>query len=96
MTFAFKRERFIFVFVIVRFKMSSETQTTIRIFVVSASGGGRQEVRISPELTVADFKRELHSINEVAVEDQRLIYRGRILKDEDTLSSYGKLSLLPF
>lgn len=68
--------------------MSSEAQT-IRIFVVSASGGGRQEVRISPELTVADFKRELQLINEVAPEDQRLIYRGRILKDEDTLSSYG-------
>jgi len=75
--------------------MSSETQT-IRIFVVSASGGGRQEVRISPELTVADFKRELHLINEVAPEDQRLIYRGRILKDEDTLSSYGMFFTLPF
>eukprot|EP00210_Caulerpa_lentillifera_P008454 g8066.t1 len=69
--------------------MSSEAEE-IRIFVVSASGGSRQEVRISPELTVADFKRELHSINEqVAPEDQRLIYRGRILKDQDKLSSYG-------
>jgi len=61
----------------------------ISIQVVSTSGGPRVTVSISPDATVLEFKHELHKLTDVPLEEQRLIYRGRILKDEDTLQSYG-------
>ena len=61
----------------------------ISIEVVSTSGGPRVTVSISPESTVLEFKQELNRATNIPLEEQRLIYRGRILKDEDTLQSYG-------
>lgn len=61
----------------------------ISIDVVSTSGEPRVSVTVLPSITVLEFKRELNKINDVPLEEQRLIYRGRILKDEDTLQSYG-------
>jgi ubiquilin len=50
------------------------------------------QVSTSDSLTVLEFKQMLSSpeLSDVPVEQQRLIYKGRVLKDELTLESYGK------
>lgn len=68
----------------------------ISIQVVSTSGGPRVTLSVSPDITVLEFKQELNRRTEVPLEEQRLIFRGRILKDEDTLQSYGKSQFLVF
>lgn len=41
-------------------------------------------------MKVALVKEEIVKAIDVPVVQQRLIYKGRILKDEQTLESYGK------
>lgn len=61
----------------------------ISIQVVSTAGGPRVSLTVSPDISVLEFKQELSKLNGAPLEELRLIYRGRILKDEDTLQSYG-------
>ncbi|CAI0469160.1 unnamed protein product [Linum tenue] len=56
---------------------------------VRCSNGTKFTVRTSLESTVQAFKLLLAQNCDVAAEQQRLIYKGRILKDDQTLVSYG-------
>ncbi|KAL9141750.1 hypothetical protein ABFS82_14G124800 [Erythranthe guttata] len=56
---------------------------------IRCSNGSKFSVNTSLELTVADFKGLLAQNCDVTAEQQRLIYKGRILKDDQTLVSYG-------
>ncbi|KAK1303476.1 Ubiquitin-like protein-NEDD8-like protein RUB3 [Acorus calamus] len=56
---------------------------------IRASNGSKFSVQTTIESTVAAFKAALVEKCEVPVEQQRLIYKGRILKDDRTLESYG-------
>ncbi|KAL2493519.1 Ubiquitin domain-containing protein DSK2b [Forsythia ovata] len=56
---------------------------------VRCSNGSKFSVRTSIESTVGDFKALLAQSCDVPSEQQRLIYKGRILKDDQTLVSYG-------
>lgn len=58
---------------------------------VRCSNGSKFSVRTSLESTVESFKALLAQNCDVPANQQRLIYKGRILKDDDhTLLSYGK------
>ncbi|KAI8906476.1 putative ubiquitin domain-containing protein [Gorgonomyces haynaldii] len=46
------------------------------------------QVEIDPQLTVLDLKLEIETKNQTKPEHQRLIYAGRVLKDEETLATY--------
>lgn len=46
------------------------------------------EVRVSSDMVVKTFKELIQSEHGVPVERQRIIYRGKVLKDEETLGSY--------
>ncbi|XP_030512911.1 ubiquitin domain-containing protein DSK2b-like isoform X2 [Rhodamnia argentea] len=56
---------------------------------VRCSNGAKIAVRASLESTIGAFKSALARDCEVPADQQRLIYKGRILKDDQTLASYG-------
>lgn len=59
-------------------------------FKVKASGDKNHTVTMSPTATVADLKTKLASeeFENIPIERQRLIYSGRVMKNEETLGSY--------
>lgn len=57
---------------------------------IRCSNGNKFSVRASLGSTVVDFKDLLAQNCDVPANQQRLIYKGRILKDDQTLDSYGK------
>ncbi|KAJ8531429.1 hypothetical protein K7X08_026863 [Anisodus acutangulus] len=56
---------------------------------IRCSRGSKFSVHVRLDSTVRSFKSKLAQHANIAVEQQRLIYKGRILKDEQTLESYG-------
>ncbi|XP_073001218.1 ubiquitin domain-containing protein DSK2a-like [Typha latifolia] len=56
---------------------------------VRCSNGSKFSVQTDLGATVGAFKALIAVNSEVPPEQQRLIYKGRILKDEQTLTSYG-------
>lgn len=56
---------------------------------VRCSNGSKVTVRSGLDSTVAAFKSLLAQNCDVPADQQRLIYKGRILKDDQTLESYG-------
>ncbi|KAG0497761.1 hypothetical protein HPP92_002158 [Vanilla planifolia] len=56
---------------------------------VRCSNGTKFSVQTTLDATVGAFKALLAEKCDVPVQQQRLIYKGRILKDEKTLKSYG-------
>lgn len=56
---------------------------------IRSSNGSKFSVQTDLESTVGSFKVVLAEKCDVPAEQQRLIYKGRILKDEQTLVSYG-------
>ena len=61
---------------------------------VRCSNGSKFSVQISLESTVRAFKAVLSQNCDIPAEQQRLIYKGRILKEDQTLESYGILTFL--
>nr|XP_009408183.1 PREDICTED: ubiquitin domain-containing protein DSK2a isoform X2 [Musa acuminata subsp. malaccensis] len=59
---------------------------------VRCSNGSRFSVEAAIDSTVGTLKAALVEKCDVPAEQQRLIYKGRILKDEQTLQSYGLAS----
>ncbi|KAM7516027.1 hypothetical protein LguiA_005610 [Lonicera macranthoides] len=56
---------------------------------VRCSNGSKFSVQIRLESTVGSFKSVLAQNCDIPAEQQRLIYKGRILKDDQSLESYG-------
>ncbi|WOH11713.1 hypothetical protein DCAR_0831204 [Daucus carota subsp. sativus] len=56
---------------------------------VRCSNGSKFSVRASVGSTVSQFKQIVAENCDVPAVQQRLIYKGRILKDDQTLDSYG-------
>ncbi|KAH8497765.1 hypothetical protein Peur_073046 [Populus x canadensis] len=74
-------------------KMSNEQQGQGEegavVINIRCSNGAKFTVRTSLESTVGVFKSLLAQNCDVPPDQQRLIYKGRILKDDQTLHSYG-------
>ena len=56
---------------------------------IRCSNGSKFAVRTSLDSTVSAFKALVAQNCDVPADQQRLIYKGRILKDDQTLVSYG-------
>ncbi|KVI03001.1 Heat shock chaperonin-binding [Cynara cardunculus var. scolymus] len=56
---------------------------------IRCSSGTKFSVQVSLESSVESFKSVLAQNCDIPAEQQRLIYKGRILKDDQTLKSYG-------
>ncbi|OMO92019.1 hypothetical protein COLO4_17934 [Corchorus olitorius] len=63
---------------------------------IRCSNGTKFTVRSSLESTVGSFKALLAQNCDIPADQQRLIYKGRILKDDQTLQSYDKIFLLNY
>lgn len=63
---------------------------------IRCSNGSKFSVLVSLDSTVGSFKSILADQSEVPADQQRLIYKGRILKDDQTLQSYGAFLLHSF
>ena len=63
---------------------SSEIELTVK-----SVGAESCQLRVSRDMSVMDFKRAVSPQMNVPVDRQRLIYRGRVLKDDHKLSDYG-------
>lgn len=61
---------------------------------IKASNGSTTEVEFesSSETTVAELKAAIETKLEIPASQQRLIFKGKILKDEGTLESYNIVS----
>jgi len=60
--------------------------TEITFNVKPQAGGDDFSVTITLESTVAQVKEQIHEKTSIEKEHMRLIFKGRILKDEQTLS----------
>ncbi|GMH02907.1 hypothetical protein Nepgr_004746 [Nepenthes gracilis] len=56
---------------------------------IRCSNGSKFSVRTGLDSTVGAFKSKVAQNCDVPADQQRLIYKGRILKDDQTLESYG-------
>lgn len=56
---------------------------------IRCSNGSKFSVRTSLDSTVESFKELVAEKSDVPANQQRLIYKGRILKDDQSLLSYG-------
>lgn len=61
---------------------------------IRCSNGSKFTVRTSLESTVEAFKAVLAQNCDVPADQQRLIYKGRILKGDQTLQSYGTVRFI--
>lgn len=59
---------------------------------IRCSNGTKFSVRTTLESSVGSFKVLVAQNCDVPADQQRLIYKGRILKDDQTLQSYGDFS----
>lgn len=62
---------------------------------VRCSNGNKFTVEVDLSATVLALKGLLVEKSEIPVDQQRLIYKGRVLKDEHLLNSYGQSFHLP-
>ena len=61
---------------------------------VRCSNGTKFSVTTSLDSTVESFKELIAQNSDVPANQQRLIYKGRILKDDQTLLSYGNFLII--
>jgi uncharacterized ubiquitin-like protein YukD len=59
---------------------------------VRCSNGNKFSLPVDLTSTVRDLKVLLVERSEIPADQQRLIYKGRVLKDDSTLESYGVIS----
>lgn len=55
---------------------------------IKSSNDQNIKITTNPTSTIRSLKAELASLNKVPAANQRLIYSGRVLKDDDTIGSY--------
>lgn len=61
----------------------------MRLVVKPTAGGPAHDVEAQPADTVAELKAKLSPASGIAAAEQRLVWKGQILKDERSLESYG-------
>jgi ubiquilin len=65
--------------------------TTEIVVTIKCSNADKTEITCSASTTVIEFKKLIAEKLNIPAEQQRLIYKGRILKDENSLEQYGSL-----
>ena len=60
----------------------------ISINIKSSTDTGKVAIQISPAKSVADLKHQISQQLSIPVDLQRLIFSGKILKDDDLISTY--------
>lgn len=69
--------------------MADAGEATITLNIKS-TGGEKYSIQTKTSVLVEEFKEALEKKCNIPPAQQRLIYRGHVLKDNKTLASYGK------
>ena len=64
--------------------------SSITLVIKPTAGGDRLSVEVQLENTVERLKEVIQEKHSVPASEQRLIYKGQVLKDEKTVTSYGE------
>ena len=59
------------------------------IYLKATTGGDKIAVDVRNDMTIGEMKAAVAEKADVPAENQRLIYKGQVLKDERTVESYG-------
>lgn len=65
---------------------------------VKLATGQKYDLQVAPNISVEDFKVLLAEKSQIPSEQQRLIYSGHVLKNEQTIDQFGthtSFSVLP-
>ena len=57
---------------------------------LKVSGGEKLSLDVTPKQTIAELKAAVAGRCDIPAENQRLIYKGQVLKDEKTVEDYGE------
>lgn len=60
-----------------------------KIFVKPTSGGDKITVEVGDSMTISDLKEAIATAASIPSAEQRVIYKGQVLKNERTVESYG-------
>ncbi|GMM37778.1 ubiquitin domain-containing protein [Saccharomycopsis crataegensis] len=55
---------------------------------IKSAGDKKYEIKASKETTISEFKDQVAEVSSIPSDQQRLIYSGRVLKDQETLAFY--------
>lgn len=67
----------------------SSTAQEIEINVRPPGGGDKKiPIKVDTSKTVIELKQDIAKHTDIPAENQRLIYSGRVLKDEEQISTY--------
>lgn len=70
--------------------MASESPSQcITLHVKPTAGGQKVEISCEPNITVLELKEKVQAQNQMSAAEQRLIFKGQIMKDDRTIDSYG-------
>lgn len=67
--------------------------SSIKVTIKPTSGGDKFQAEIETSATVRELKEEVARKCDTPADQQRLIYKGQVLKDDKTAESYGMLLL---
>ena len=65
--------------------------SSIKVTIKPTSGGDKFQAEIETSATVRELKEEVARKCDTPADQQRLIYKGQVLKDDKTAESYGEL-----
>ena len=57
---------------------------------LKVTGGEKLSLEVTPKQTIAELKAAVATQCDIPAENQRLIYKGQVLKDDKTIEDYGK------
>jgi ubiquilin len=63
--------------------------TKLKVQVKPTAGGEKFSVEVEDDIIISELKEEVAKHSTIPAPEQRLIYKGQILKDERTVGSYG-------
>ena len=59
---------------------------------LKVTGGEKLSLEVTPKQTIAELKAAVATRCDIPAENQRLIYKGQVLKDEKRIEDYGEHS----
>ena len=68
----------------------TDIMSTIKVNVKPTAGGDKFSVDVQTSANVRELKEAVAGKCTIAADEQRLIYKGQVLKDERTVESYGE------
>lgn len=68
--------------------MSDEVKYTEQFFVKNLAGK-TITINLNPNMTIGQVKEHVEQVENIPVDQQRLIYQGKQLEDDRTLSDYN-------